>query len=116
MQSYFGRPAPLTYFAAEAVWLWSSAAADVFISIALSISLRQRIRGFNPTLDGVLRHLIIVGFRTAAYTAVISIVGASLATAFSRSDNYQFATIGFAFWGRIDLPSLCGVVFADSRS
>ncbi|BGP53327.1 hypothetical protein JCM8202_000059 [Rhodotorula sphaerocarpa] len=102
--SYFGRPAPLTYFAAEAVWLWSSAAADVFISIALSISLRQRIRGFNPTLDGVLRHLIIVGFRTAAYTAVISIVGASLATAFSRSDNYKFATIGFAFW--VLLPGL----------
>lgn len=94
----------MNYFAAEAMWLWSSAAADVLISIALSISLHKRIRGFNPTLDGVLRHLIIVGLRTAAYTAVTSIVGAAVSTAFAVSDNYLTATAGFAFW--VVLPAL----------
>ncbi|GAA5965743.1 hypothetical protein JCM8115_000910 [Rhodotorula mucilaginosa] len=93
--SFFDRAAPLNYFAAEAIWLWSSAAADVLISLALSISLHKRIRGFNPTLDGVLRHLIIVGLRTAAYTAVTSIVGAAVSTAFSIKDNYHTATVGF---------------------
>ncbi|GAA5878596.1 hypothetical protein JCM3774_004076 [Rhodotorula dairenensis] len=102
--SFFDRAVPMNYFAAEAMWLWSSAAADVLISIALSISLHKRIRGFNPTLDGVLRHLIIVGLRTAAYTAVTSIVGAAVSTAFAISDNYLTATAGFAFW--VVLPAL----------
>lgn len=99
-QAFFDRAAPLNYFAAEAIWLWSSATADVLISLALSISLHKRIRGFNPTLDGVLRHLIIVGLRTAAYTAVTSIVGAAVSTAFSIKDNYHTATVGFCFWGK----------------
>ncbi|GAA5979256.1 hypothetical protein JCM10908_002857 [Rhodotorula pacifica] len=101
---FFGRSEPMSYFAAEAMWLWSSAAADVLISIALSVSLHQRIRGFNATLDGVLRHLIMVGLRTAAYTAVTSIIGAATSTAFARSDNYHTDAVGFAFW--VVLPAL----------
>lgn len=100
-QSFFDRAMPMNYFVAEAIWLWSSAAADVLISIALSISLHKRIRGFNATLDGVLKHLILVGLRTAAYSAAASIVGAALSTAFANSSDYHVTTIGFAWWGKL---------------
>ncbi|GAA5902558.1 hypothetical protein JCM8208_006923 [Rhodotorula glutinis] len=99
-----GKLAPLQYFTAEAIWLWSSAAADLLISLALAHTLHRRIAGFNSRTDGVLWRLIIVALQTAAYTSVISIAGAAVATAFEKSSNVLTSTAAFAFW--LPLPAL----------
>lgn len=99
-----GKLAPLQYFTAEAIWLWSSAAADLLISLALAHTLHRRIAGFNARTDGVLWRLIIVALQTAAYTSVVSIAGAAVATAFEKSSNVLTSTAAFAFW--LPLPAL----------
>ncbi|KPV76816.1 uncharacterized protein RHOBADRAFT_42026 [Rhodotorula graminis WP1] len=99
-----GKRAPLEYFTAEAIWLWSSAAADLLISLALAHTLHRRIAGFNARTDGVLWRLIIVALQTAAYTSVVSIVGAAVATALEKSSNILTSTAAFAFW--LPLPAL----------
>ncbi|BGP37147.1 hypothetical protein JCM10450v2_001053 [Rhodotorula kratochvilovae] len=94
----------LNYFTAEAIWLWSSAGADLLISLALAYTLHRRIAGFNARTDGVLRRLSVVALQTAAYTSIISIAGAAVATAFEGSEDYHTSTVGFAFW--LPLPAL----------
>ncbi|GAA5821191.1 hypothetical protein JCM3770_005244, partial [Rhodotorula araucariae] len=88
----------INYSTAEAIWLWSSASADLLISLALAYTLQKRIAGFNARTDGVLRRLSVVALQTAAYTSIISIAGAAVATAFEGSDDFHTSAVGFAFW------------------
>ena len=55
--------------------MWSSAASDCSISIALAYNLHKRIANFNQKTDSILRKLILTGLRTAAFTAILSLVG-----------------------------------------
>lgn len=75
-----------------AVWLWSSAIADVSISVAAAYSLKSRIAGFNRETDSVLRTLIFIVLRTAAYTAIISIVVAAVESVYKDYQLQSFVT------------------------
>lgn len=75
-----------------AVWLWSSALADVSISLAAAYSLKSRIAGFNRATDSLLRTLIFIVLRTAAYTAVISIVVATVESVYKDYQLQSFVT------------------------
>ncbi|GAA5918561.1 hypothetical protein JCM6882_002336, partial [Rhodosporidiobolus microsporus] len=97
-------PLNFKYSTALAIWLWSSTGVDVLISLALACTLRSRIAGFNSRTDGLLKRLIVVALQTAAYTAVISLVGAAVATAFENAHDYHTSAAGFAFW--LPLPAL----------
>ncbi|BGP27117.1 hypothetical protein Rt10032_c12g4856 [Rhodotorula toruloides] len=66
----------ISYSAGTAMYFWASAVADVSISVACACSLRARIAGFNSRTDSLLRHLIVLAFRTASYTAIVSLVSA----------------------------------------
>ncbi|GAA5839175.1 hypothetical protein JCM11251_003696 [Rhodosporidiobolus azoricus] len=81
-----------------AIWLWSSAVADISISVALAYNLRKRIAGFNEVLtDSILRKLIYIAVRTASYTSLISFAGAVTASIWSDSD-LRYTEINIAFW------------------
>ena len=56
------------------MWLWTSAATDISISIALYLSLKQRV-GIIKEVDGVLNRLIFVALQTASYTAIPALAG-----------------------------------------
>ncbi|GAA5850973.1 hypothetical protein JCM8547_009143 [Rhodosporidiobolus lusitaniae] len=94
---------PLPYSVALSLWLWSSAAADLSITGALAATLRSRIAGFSAKTDGLLNRLIRIALRTAAYTAVISIAGAAVASATEGAD-FHVASAAFAFY--LPLPAL----------
>lgn len=75
-----------------AVWLWSSAIADVSISLAAAYSLKSRIAGFNRETDSLLRTLIFIVLRTAAYTAILSIVVAAVESVYKDYQLQSFVT------------------------
>ncbi|BGP22354.1 proteophosphoglycan ppg4 [Rhodotorula toruloides] len=113
----YGASVPMQIFTAEAVdlllslslslWLWGSSFADLIISAALAYTLTHRasgIAGFNSTTDSLVKRLVRVSLQTAAYTSIISLVGASLATHYQGVDDYHTEAIGFAFW--LPLPAL----------
>ncbi|GAA5838739.1 hypothetical protein JCM5353_000867 [Sporobolomyces roseus] len=83
-----------------AMWLWTSAATDISISIALFLSLKQRV-GIVKEADGILNRLIFVALQTAAYTAIPALAGAILSLLYNDSSAYSL--IHFAFW--MPLPS-----------
>lgn len=74
----------------------ASCVADVSISIACGWSLRARIAGFNPATDSLLRHLMSIAFRTAAYTAIFSLVSAILATVYNDSTLNSYIVYWYA--------------------
>ncbi|GAA5987991.1 hypothetical protein JCM11641_005973 [Rhodosporidiobolus odoratus] len=80
-----------------AIWLWSSALADISISIALAYNLRKRIAGFNEATDSILRKLITVAIKTASYTSLLSFIGAITATIWSDTD-LRYTEVNIAFW------------------
>ncbi|BGP02906.1 hypothetical protein RTBOTA2_005820 [Rhodotorula toruloides] len=86
----------ISYSAGTAMYFWGSAVADVSISIACACSLRSRIAGFNSRTDSLLRHLIMIAFRTASYTAIVSLVSAVLSTVYNDSNARSF--IVYSFW------------------
>ncbi|TKA52349.1 hypothetical protein B0A53_04817 [Rhodotorula sp. CCFEE 5036] len=88
-----------------AVWLWSSAIADVSISVAAAYSLKSRIAGFNRETDSVLCTLIFIVLRTAAYTAIISIVVAAVESVYKDYQLQSFVTA--ALW--LPLGALYGI-------
>ncbi|GAA5965589.1 hypothetical protein JCM8115_001588 [Rhodotorula mucilaginosa] len=88
-----------------AVWLWSSAITDVSISLAAAYSLKSRIAGFNRETDSVLRTLIFIVLRTAAYTAIISIVVAAVESVYKDYQLQSFVTA--ALW--LPLGALYGI-------
>ncbi|GAA5842047.1 hypothetical protein JCM11251_001997 [Rhodosporidiobolus azoricus] len=80
---------------ATAFWLWTSAVIDLAISLTLSLSLKQRIAGFNAKTDTVLRKLIIGALQTASYTTFLAILAASTSVAYG--DLHPFSRVPFAF-------------------
>ncbi|KAK4333244.1 Proteophosphoglycan ppg4 [Rhodotorula toruloides] len=96
----YGKAVPMHIFTAEAF-------ADIIVSAALAYTLTHRasgIAGFNSTTDSLVKRLVRVSLQTAAYTSVVSLVGASLATHYQGVDDYHTQAIGFAFW--LPLPAL----------
>ncbi|KAL8277405.1 hypothetical protein RQP46_010245 [Phenoliferia psychrophenolica] len=65
----------LTFDTMTSVWLWSSFAVDVVISITMWSLLRSRVAGFNPQMDTVLKELGHLSIQTASYTALTSLLG-----------------------------------------
>ncbi|BGO92253.1 hypothetical protein NBRC10512_001201 [Rhodotorula toruloides] len=88
---------PFTYNDAVSLWLWSSAACDVAISLCFAFTLHRRIQGFNANTDTLLKKLIQTALRTAAYTAVLAVGGAAVASATPDTD-YNSTFAHFAFW------------------
>lgn len=84
----------LSYNRSLALWLWTSAAADVLISLVCSLSIRERLHGYTKETDTILVKLVVICFRTAAYTSLMSLVGAIVATAF-RNDFDLRSFTGF---------------------
>jgi type III secretory pathway component EscS len=72
-----------------AIWLWTGAFVDVAISISLLITLKQRIGGLNESTDSLLRKLIVISLRTAAYTSVLAAAGGELSPMFSQTDDHE---------------------------
>lgn len=66
---------PFDYNDGIAMWLWSAAICDVFISACLAFTLRQRIQGFRVQTDSLLRRLIQTALLTASYTAFLAVTG-----------------------------------------
>ncbi|BGP53328.1 hypothetical protein JCM8202_000058 [Rhodotorula sphaerocarpa] len=97
-QLTLGHDSIIDYKVAQALWLWASAAVDLLISIALARTLHARIAHFNEVTDSLLKRLIVTALQTAAYTSVISIIGAALSSAYSHSEDFHTASVGFAFW------------------
>ncbi|BGP25432.1 proteophosphoglycan ppg4 [Rhodotorula toruloides] len=88
---------PFTYNDAVSLWLWSAATCDVCISLCLACTLHRRIQGFNANTDSLLRKLIKSALRTAAYTAILAVGGAAVASATPDTD-YTSTFAHFAFW------------------
>ncbi|BGP00323.1 hypothetical protein NBRC10513v2_004547 [Rhodotorula toruloides] len=89
--------APLSYNNTVSIWLWASAFVDLAISVCLTITLSRRIQGFNDSTDSLLRKLIKVSLKTAAYTTLLAVGGAIVASAINDNDvNSAYAH--FAFW------------------
>ncbi|BGO94953.1 hypothetical protein NBRC10512_000632 [Rhodotorula toruloides] len=95
----------ISYSAGTAMYFWGSAVADVSISIACACSLRSRIAGFNSRTDSLLRHLIVLAFRTALYTAVVSLVSAVVSSVYRDSDVRSFVV--YSFW--LFMPAAYGL-------
>jgi hypothetical protein len=72
---------------------------DVSVSLALFISLRKKMAGFNATTDNVLSRMMTIAVATASYTAILSAVGAVLGVAFDE-DNLWTTDVNYAFWVR----------------
>ncbi|GAA6033869.1 hypothetical protein JCM8097_000378 [Rhodosporidiobolus ruineniae] len=97
---------PLTANKAYAWWLWCSAAVDVAVSVALALTLKQRVAGFSERTDSLLYKLIQSGLQTAAYTSILAVAGAAVAV--SSSDfNVRRTYISYAFWS--PLPACYGL-------
>ncbi|BGP34808.1 hypothetical protein JCM10296v2_006632 [Rhodotorula toruloides] len=86
----------IQYSTGNSIYFWASCVADISISVACAWSLRARIAGFYAATDSLLRHLISIAFRTAAYTAVFSLVSAILATVYG--DDTLDTWIVYCFW------------------
>ncbi|GAA5836890.1 hypothetical protein JCM9279_007691 [Rhodotorula babjevae] len=95
----------LEYNTAAALWLWSSAVADLSNSLAFARGLSSRIHGFNETTDNLLRRLILIAVRTASYTTVLSIAGAVANSVWGDDDTLGFIAIGL--W--LPMPALYGL-------
>ncbi|BGP54320.1 hypothetical protein JCM8202_000752 [Rhodotorula sphaerocarpa] len=111
-----GRPevSGLSYNRSLSLWLWASAAADLSISAVCCYSIRKRLVGFARETDPLIVKLVVIAFRTAAYTSLMSVIGAVLASTFSADFDLRSFT-GFAFW--LCQPGLYGIaLFTFSRS
>ncbi|GAA5844638.1 hypothetical protein JCM9279_002866 [Rhodotorula babjevae] len=85
----------LSYNAPTAIWLWSAAIADVLISACLWSTLRQRIQGYDHRTDSLLRTLMHTTLKTAAYTSVMAVAGAAVASATNDGGVYSLVTWAF---------------------
>ncbi|GAA5997206.1 hypothetical protein JCM5350_004169 [Sporobolomyces pararoseus] len=94
-----------SYNNAVSLWLISSAIVDVSISVALTITLRQRV-GMVKEVDSLLRRLMIVGLQSACYTAIPAVAGAVVSIVW-RDVTSPFSLLHFAFW--MPLPCCYGI-------
>ncbi|GAA5907036.1 hypothetical protein JCM8208_004496 [Rhodotorula glutinis] len=86
----------ISYNGASAMWMLSSAVADLSISLACAWALRARIRGFNPETDTLLRHLSWIFLRTAAYTTILRLITAIIMIVYGEYDLLSY--LNNAFW------------------
>ncbi|KAI5475608.1 hypothetical protein MNV49_001118 [Pseudohyphozyma bogoriensis] len=77
-------------------YLWIAAGIDLIVTVALVFSLRRHIVGFNQTTDHALQRIINLAMRTAAFTAIISTLGAVFGTCFPP-DRISTIDAVFAF-------------------
>ncbi|GAA5820139.1 hypothetical protein JCM11251_005499 [Rhodosporidiobolus azoricus] len=87
------------------MWQWASAVCDISISIACAFGLRSRIAGFNEVTDSLLRKLMMIAFRTASYTSILSLVAAICMTIWRDDDLNSY--IAIAFW--VPIPGFYGL-------
>lgn len=85
----------LSYNRSLSLWLWASAAADLSLSAVCAYSIRKRLVGFARETDPLIVKLVVIAFRTAAYTSLMSVIGAVLASTFSADFDLRSFT-GFA--------------------
>ncbi|GAA5842061.1 hypothetical protein JCM11251_002001 [Rhodosporidiobolus azoricus] len=97
---------PLDFNTCLGAWMWTGAGIDTIISISLALTLKQRVAGFSEKTDGLLKRLIRNALQTASYTAILAVVGATLASIFSDSDP-RFTFLSYGFW--TPLPPLYGL-------
>ncbi|GAA5820141.1 hypothetical protein JCM11251_005500 [Rhodosporidiobolus azoricus] len=102
---YKGQASPIPWNTGFWMWLWASAVCDVSISLACAYGLRLKIAGFNKVTDSLLRELMVIAFRTASYTSLLSLVGAILCTIWHDFELNSF--IPNAFW--IPTPAFYGI-------
>ncbi|GAA6042121.1 hypothetical protein JCM8097_003117 [Rhodosporidiobolus ruineniae] len=95
----------ISYNSANSIWLWASAVADISISSACAYGLMSRVASFNVVTDSLLRRLTLIVVRTAAYTSLLSIVGAICLVIWSDDNNNAFIPI--ALW--LPMPALYGL-------
>ncbi|GAA6034653.1 hypothetical protein JCM8097_001100 [Rhodosporidiobolus ruineniae] len=89
-------------------WLWGAAGVDVCISLALALTLRQRVAGFNKKTDSLLYKLILSALQTASYTTVLAVIGAVLTSVYGSDDfNPRYTLISVAFGP--PLPTCYGI-------
>ncbi|GAA6062405.1 hypothetical protein JCM10212_006191 [Sporobolomyces blumeae] len=95
---FYGTPNKivLDYNKSAALWLWTSASADVAISVSLYFTLKQRL-GHSAKTDSILRKLILTALQTASYTSVLAVTGAIVSLIF-KVDQSSNALLHFAFW------------------
>ncbi|GAA5903310.1 hypothetical protein JCM6882_008132 [Rhodosporidiobolus microsporus] len=96
---------PLEWAKIMSGFLWSAAAIDILISVALAATLKARVAGFNEKTDSLLHRLIVSALQTASYTAVLSIAGAICSVAFDAASLY--GSVAYAFWSQ--LPACYGL-------
>ncbi|GAA5840488.1 hypothetical protein JCM11251_007600 [Rhodosporidiobolus azoricus] len=99
---------PVPWNISVVIYLCSVASTDIGISVALGLSLRSRIAGFSESTDSVLKQLIWLGLRTAAFTVVLAVPGAVLAGLYTVSD-VEDTNITGALW--IPLPAIHSLAF-----
>ncbi|KAM0752030.1 hypothetical protein T439DRAFT_324124 [Meredithblackwellia eburnea MCA 4105] len=90
------------YPVAVAIWLWSVAAVDILITVALYFNLRNRLVGDNNSTDSIINGLINVTLRTAAYTSAVALLGAVFSV--SITTDKLLTNVPAAFY--LPLPSL----------
>ncbi|GAA5999406.1 DUF6534 domain-containing protein [Rhodotorula paludigena] len=104
---------PIGWSTAVAIYLSCLAACDLSITVALGVGLRSRIAGFSHQTDSILRQLIWLALRTAAYTTFLAIVGAVLAGIYSVAE-IQLTNVTASFW--LPLPALHSLAFFSTIS
>jgi hypothetical protein len=60
------------FSSALAAGLATNAVIDILISIALALTLRERVAGFNERTDSLLKKLIMAGLQTGAFSLLFS--------------------------------------------
>lgn len=89
------------------IWLWASATADISISLVCASSLKSRLHGYTREVDSLLHRLVIICFRTAAYTSLMAIVAAILATIYHANFTlHLYITLACVSLGRF-MSSTC---------
>ncbi|GAA5886003.1 hypothetical protein JCM6882_004229 [Rhodosporidiobolus microsporus] len=96
IEYYHDRTPVIEWNTGASIWLWASAVCDLSISGACAWGLRSRIAGFNEVTDNLLRKLMMIAFRTASYTSLLSIVGAVTMSVWRDDELNSFISV--AFW------------------
>ncbi|GAA5857103.1 hypothetical protein JCM8547_007960 [Rhodosporidiobolus lusitaniae] len=92
---------PLSFNYSVVIWLLTTAVTDVLICVTLGFTIRQRIGGFEAG-SSFWKKTAVVGYSTAAYTAILAVAGAATAAFYQDSDSPYFL-LDWAFW--LPLPA-----------
>ncbi|GAA5850004.1 hypothetical protein JCM8547_000979 [Rhodosporidiobolus lusitaniae] len=87
----------LTWAGIFKIWLWTTAAVDVVITLIYVFALCKRLGGGTETTNNVLRVVVGSAARTAAYTSILQVVSAILTQVYGLDDPNTYL-ICYAFW------------------